>query len=176
MAWTAPRTWTDGELVTKAIMDPHVRDNFLAVPHLIARKTADESVISSTTFQDDDHLFFTIGVNEVWQVQYPLMVRADPAGDIKIQFTGPSGCLPVLSALITPGSGGAPLSYTWTALSTSQSLGITSATVSEPILISGDVVNGGTGGTFMMQWAQVGSSGTATKVMANSAIVGMKLA
>ena len=27
MAWTAPRTWTDGELITKAIMDPHVRDN-----------------------------------------------------------------------------------------------------------------------------------------------------
>ena len=27
MAWTTPRTWTDGELVTKAIMDTHVRDN-----------------------------------------------------------------------------------------------------------------------------------------------------
>ena len=27
MAWTTPRTWTDGELLTKAIMDPHVRDN-----------------------------------------------------------------------------------------------------------------------------------------------------
>lgn len=27
MAWTTPRTWTDGEIVTKAIMDTHVRDN-----------------------------------------------------------------------------------------------------------------------------------------------------
>ena len=27
MAWTAPRTWTTGELVTKAIMDTHIRDN-----------------------------------------------------------------------------------------------------------------------------------------------------
>jgi hypothetical protein len=28
MAWTTPRTWTTGELVTKTIMDTHVRDNF----------------------------------------------------------------------------------------------------------------------------------------------------
>lgn len=29
MAWTTPRTWTTGEVVTKTIMDTHVRDNFL---------------------------------------------------------------------------------------------------------------------------------------------------
>jgi len=27
MAWTAPRTWNIGELVTKVIMDTHIRDN-----------------------------------------------------------------------------------------------------------------------------------------------------
>lgn len=27
MAWTAPRTWTTGELVTAAIMNTHIRDN-----------------------------------------------------------------------------------------------------------------------------------------------------
>ena len=31
MAYTTPRTWTDGETVTKAIMDTHVRDNMVAV-------------------------------------------------------------------------------------------------------------------------------------------------
>lgn len=31
MSWTAPRTWNTGELVTKTIMDTHVRDNFNAV-------------------------------------------------------------------------------------------------------------------------------------------------
>lgn len=34
MAWTAPRTWTTGELVTAAIMNTHVRDNEL---FLVAR-------------------------------------------------------------------------------------------------------------------------------------------
>lgn len=28
MAWTTPRTWTTGELVTASIMNTHVRDNF----------------------------------------------------------------------------------------------------------------------------------------------------
>lgn len=31
MAWTAPRTWTTGELVTAAIMNTHVRDNLSAI-------------------------------------------------------------------------------------------------------------------------------------------------
>ena len=31
MAWTAPRTWVTGELVTAALMNTHVRDNLLAL-------------------------------------------------------------------------------------------------------------------------------------------------
>lgn len=29
MAWTAPRTWVSGEVVTASVMNSHVRDNFL---------------------------------------------------------------------------------------------------------------------------------------------------
>lgn len=31
MSWTSPRTWTTGEIVTKTIMDTHIRDNFNAI-------------------------------------------------------------------------------------------------------------------------------------------------
>lgn len=31
MAWTSPRTYTAGELITKAILDTHVRDNLNAL-------------------------------------------------------------------------------------------------------------------------------------------------
>jgi hypothetical protein len=31
MAWTTPRTWTTGEVVTAAMMNTHVRDNLLAL-------------------------------------------------------------------------------------------------------------------------------------------------
>jgi len=32
-AWTAPRTWTAGEVVTKALMDEQIRDNMLYLYH-----------------------------------------------------------------------------------------------------------------------------------------------
>ena len=31
MAWTTPRTWTSAEVVTKTIMDTHIRDNLNAM-------------------------------------------------------------------------------------------------------------------------------------------------
>lgn len=31
MAWTAPRTWVVGELITKTLLDTHLRDNLLAL-------------------------------------------------------------------------------------------------------------------------------------------------
>ena len=31
MAWTAPRTWTDGETVTAVLLNTHVRDNLKAI-------------------------------------------------------------------------------------------------------------------------------------------------
>ena len=53
MAWTTPRTWVTDELVTAAIMNSAVRDNFNSTMHLVARKTADQSVTSSTTLVAD---------------------------------------------------------------------------------------------------------------------------
>ena len=52
MVWTTPRTWTDGELVT-ASTDEHACPGQLqrAVRTSSFRKTADESVTSSTAFQ-----------------------------------------------------------------------------------------------------------------------------
>jgi hypothetical protein len=34
MAWTAPRTWIAGEVVTASLMNTHVRDNFKAICYL----------------------------------------------------------------------------------------------------------------------------------------------
>ena len=54
MGWTAPKTWCVGETLTAANFNTHIRDNQLAEgPHLIARKTADQSVTSSAVLVDD---------------------------------------------------------------------------------------------------------------------------
>jgi hypothetical protein len=46
MAWTAPRTWTTGELVTAAIMNTHVRDNF----NVLRAESLQSVAITSSTY------------------------------------------------------------------------------------------------------------------------------
>lgn len=41
MAWTAPRTWTTGELVTAALMNAHLRDNLLETSAAAATTAGD---------------------------------------------------------------------------------------------------------------------------------------
>ena len=53
MAWTSPRTWTNGEIPTQTEMNTHVRDNFNAVApvgelkYLIRAATSVETVINN---------------------------------------------------------------------------------------------------------------------------------
>lgn len=54
MAWTAPRTWSTGELVTAAMMNVHVRDNLLALKSPPGGQALISSDVSttSTTYVD----------------------------------------------------------------------------------------------------------------------------
>ncbi len=59
---------------------------------LVKRKTADESVTSSTTFQDDNHLTFAIGANEEWDVEVSVSAGASlTTTGHKYAFTVPAG-------------------------------------------------------------------------------------
>ncbi len=51
MGWTPPRTWTDGEVVTAAVMDVHLRDNLLILetPRDASGRVSD---LSSSTLAD----------------------------------------------------------------------------------------------------------------------------
>ncbi len=69
MAWTSPRTWVAGELITAAIMNAHVRDNLLILKDPISddyltNEGADYTT-TSTSFVDVDatNLAFTLVTN-----------------------------------------------------------------------------------------------------------------
>ncbi len=181
MAWTAPRTWTDGELVTAAIMNPHIRDNLLvAGPHLIARKTADETVASSTTLQDDNHLLLTVAANEVWQVEYQLRVIALTAAvGIKLAWTFPTSGEVNMGTTYEDTTNIASSFTVHATTSPSGVMALGVANVSSdvnPITINGFYVGGGTAGTLTLQWAQNTSNATATTLKANSTLWAVKLA
>lgn len=176
MAWTTPRTWTDGELVTKSIMDTHIRDNLDTVWHLIARKTADQSVTSSTAVQDDDHLLATVGASEVWALQYRLRVSAHTSANLDMRWTFPTGGEIEFSVNSYAAGALYGVEYATTSPSAELFAGVITTSEIEPIIVNGFYVGGGNAGTVTLQWAQNASNATSTTLKANSVLMGMKLA
>jgi len=54
-------------------------------------KIADEIVNNSDILQNDDHLYFSAGANEIWQIDAYFVTTATPTADIKLAFTVPTG-------------------------------------------------------------------------------------
>ena len=180
MAWTAPRTWTDGELVTKAIMDPHVRDNFLATgPHLIARKTSDQAVTSSTVLVDCTSMVLPLLANEVWYYKFFIIYGAGTVGDMKLGWTFPAAGDLQMSGPAASDAGGTLAYYvfsTTTSPTTARSF-IGNGTASYVTLpFEGVFVNGANAGNLTFQFAQNTSDATSTTVKAQSTVWGVKLA
>ena len=179
MAWTTPRTWTDTELVTAAIMNPHIRDNFNALGlHLLVRKPSDESVTSSTTFQADDHLLVNIPANEVWLLEWRIVFAAASAGDLKWRWTFPTGG--VLTATTPSNDSNNAVQVVNTHATTSPSGQVTVAGTASPDLnmYTSEMLyaNAGTAGNIVLEWAQSASSATPTTIKVNSTLWGVKLA
>jgi hypothetical protein len=123
---------------------------------LVAVKTADESVVSSTTFQDDDHMSLTVQAGARYRMMMLLLIGgASLTPDLKLQIVMPSG------ATLSSGGIGKATSDVLNVggLSTTSSpvgpfIFGTPASGTDNALISGDLIVGGTGGTVKIQWAQ----------------------
>ena len=67
MAWTAPRTWTTGEVVTASIMNTHVRDNQLAIKSWIDTITFNDvtgsRAIDGTVYQNTSGKIKLVAIN-----------------------------------------------------------------------------------------------------------------
>lgn len=142
------------------------------------RKASDESVTSSTALQNDDDLFFSIGANEVWVVDFTLyVISASATPKIDYQVTVPaSGVVKtsqdnvVFAANAQSGDvdrfSGASASEPATYVASSGSGGFAQLVNFHVI-----VVNSTNAGTVQLKWAQHVSNGTATIVQANSHMI-----
>lgn len=178
MAWTTPRTWTDGELVTAAIMNPHIRDNFNAIGQPIRlRKTADETVNNSAALQNDNHLFFTIGVSEVWAVEC-FLIWSDAnnsSAALKIGWTFPAGCTGTWTFVQKQVGTSALEALDPVALSSTLQSAYGQA-ANQAAWVAATVVNSTTAGTLQLQWAQASATVADTIVRTNSTLVAHKIA
>ncbi len=132
-------------------------------------KSADESVANSTTLQDDDNLLFSIGANEVWEVDFMIRVTG-VNGRLKFALALPASATMWVTArgdnddsnddyleMLTSGTG-----YTFSTTNFDYS---DTGTMVE---LRGIVTNSSTAGNVVLRWCQASSNATATIVKAGS--------
>jgi len=175
--WRNPPAVLEGGIVRAQVLNQALQTDLSLSVHRLAHKTADESVPSSTTLQDDDHLFFTVGVNELWFIHLHMFyVCATSSVGIKLGFSHPTDADARLQAYAmneneidfiirnyTTDSPGFISSSNWRTQTANNALSVRGMlfTVSE--------------GTFRVRWAQATSAANPVIVRANSSIQGVKV-
>lgn len=159
--------WAAGQKITAALL--------VAAQPDFTIKTANESVTSSTTLQDDDHLSYAITATGTYTFELFLLVNTgDSAADLKTGFTFPTGTMnffgsgPHEASLGAGTSGDGEFFARTSAVSGSSSIGWgISSGAPIGVRLWGALAATATG-TLRLQWAQLVSSGTATTLLAGS--------
>lgn len=124
-------------------------------------KSADQSLSTNTTLQNDDHLSKAIGANEIWWGELYLIVNTPAAADFKFAWTVPTSPTSARMSIVNFDNAAA-LTGTVGDMTAGQS-GIYGTTAVYPFLpVYFYLVNGSNSGTLQLQWAQNSSSGTTT--------------
>jgi hypothetical protein len=149
---------------TGAVSDP-------AVLYLV--KSADETVTSSATIQDDNHLNFAVAANRTYELSGAITAdNTTNSIDIKVAFQLPTGGSINVYVLGVQDAGGLAIqgSARLTVSNTPKTITISGA-VSTLIQFRGIVVIGNNSGNVKFRWAQGTSNATGTIVRANSYMV-----
>lgn len=165
MAEYYPR-WVAGEDITA--------DQLNAMLPKVVRKTADTSRASTATPSADPELQITLDANAVYVWDGWLKYFADPAGDLQIDFTAPSGTLGEWVGFGAGSSTSGAAATTGYLIRTETNdimqsrsyYGTTNGT--HGVLLQGTIRTSSTSGTFSLDWAQGSSDATATVVYTDS--------
>lgn len=134
-------------------------------------KPADESVTSSSTLQDDDHLLLSVAANAIYRVETIIKyVSTSTTPGFQMAWSGPTGA----SLLWVPcglgfgdTSSNDKIDMAARDITAASSLA-TPSSAGNVALPTGILTVGGTAGTLKFRWAQVSGNATATTVKAGS--------
>jgi hypothetical protein len=130
-------------------------------------KSADETLNNTITLQDDDHLTFAIGENEVWAFQMSVFYTAHSSADFAYTWSLPSG------ATLTAGNDDFPSN----SLSGGNNYSFGGNTGTKMAAgLYGVVVNGVNAGSVTFRWAQLTLNASDITVHQGSHIIAHRLA
>ncbi len=131
------------------------------------QKSVNESVVSSTTLQDDDDFTFNLTPNRTYLITALISASCQGNSGIDVKFTAPSGATEFMYVFLNK-SGADQITYITSPTTEYQIASVTVTAGQEVIVINGTVSTAGTGGAFTMQWAQHNSDVTPAVLYAGS--------
>ncbi|HEX6748807.1 MAG TPA: hypothetical protein VF092_16030 [Longimicrobium sp.] len=131
---------------------------------LLVAKSVDTSRANTATYASDPHLSVAVAANAVVDVEVHGLYQAGATGQMKFQFTFPSGGqMDAASWRYDPGTdewaavvglpGSSPLQFVTGLIGTGGNV---------PFTLSATLFNGSNAGSLVLQWAQTVSNATAT--------------
>ncbi|MFC8423931.1 hypothetical protein ACFUN7_24150 [Streptomyces sp. NPDC057236] len=155
--------------VNSAFADQDERITALENARVFARKTADESVTNSTTYQNDDGLLVPVTAGATYIVEGFIVYNTASAAGIKLQLTGPTGT--GLWGFIGLSVSGGNLD-TGTIRMSASTNGVGSSRLggaaNDLVAIARGTFLPTASGNLVFQWAQNAANATPTVVRANS--------
>lgn len=135
--------------------------------NLFVMKTADESRVASSVYDDDDHLLLALAANTRYRFQFIPLIFGNINEDIKFRFTFPSGatldCVATMRLYVDAGSVVGNLDTGSVGADTSSPSGefaqaspANTGTIYSTGIYQGIITIGATPGNFRLQWAGVG--------------------
>lgn len=142
---------------------------------LVAYKTADETVTSSITLQNDDQMTITLAASTNYEIETVVWAAGDDLGDLRMNYSAPSSVVGWAGqvALLNP-SGASTASdanmvaYAFSSGVLTSDLAIGIADTNLVVAVIKGFLEVSTGGTFTARWGQVTSSGTGTTIKRGS--------
>lgn len=175
--WGTP---VDGAVTTAKLADDAVTEAKLALPQIMIRKTADESILNSTALQDDNHLILPVEANSTYLIQAFIIYDGSTTGDINIGWSGPAGAtFDWTPAGLTTGATtvSASVKLAGNPIGTADALGAVGVGTKAVLIAEGILIVAGTAGSLTFRWAQNALDAVnATTVFTGSVLRGRKIA
>lgn len=173
------KTLTSPTITTPTITTPTITGVLGGLSIITRRKTADESVTSSTAVQNDDHLTFAIAANEEWIAHGTLSVGAllGTTG-FKYTVTVPAAATLIATISMTGDTNDKSSSGHITSSGTIADITATLMAACQNAIATIHIwcLNGANAGNVQVQWAQSTSSVTAITVRKGSSLVANRVA
>lgn len=175
-----PSNWAKPGHIPKGNENEAILDRLLLLtPTQFAYKTADETIISNGTYQNDDHLAIPVEASGVYFYIVKGGFSASTTADFRHKFLAPSGSFSACYYWYFNASNANQRSN-YTAATDAAVTGLegagVSASGSQPFEFGGVFTCGTTGGTLQWQWAQNTSTADNTTVRAGSTLTAYRVA